>query len=164
HLRVPMSDDIADRRQYKLGVEAMDRIVRSLIEPEMRDDYSTTTLSRLLVPVSSIVSDGRRGETEHFLKTSADQLLSLSDQQINDFMRDLHNAKPSGSAGARRESYKAVADLMKNKNCPELVRHLSELFKEDAVRPALNYMATKIDDGSLPRLLLFVRRLLGFGI
>lgn len=159
----PMSDDIADRRDYKLGVEALVRIVRSLVQPETRDDYSTTTLSRLLVPLSSVVGEERRAETERLLITSAKQVSGLSDQQINDFMRDLSLAKPGGDPGARRESYKAVADVMRNPGCVDLVQHLSALFHENAVKPALDFFATRIDDGSLPKMLLFIRRLLGIG-
>lgn len=159
----PPSDDPVDVEKYKLGVNALERIVESLITPDHAGDFSSTTLSRLMVPVSSIVSTGRRLETEHFLLTSADQLLALTDQQINDFMHNLHTAKPPGEADSRRAAYKSVADIMKNKDCPDLVKNVSGLFQENAVKPALDFLARKIDDGSLPSVLRFIRRLLGFG-
>jgi len=90
--RAPMSDDIDQRRDYKMAVEAIDRILRSLSEPERREDYSTTTLSRLLVPLSAIVSSDRRGDTERFLLTSADQIISTFDN-ISFQITQLHISK-----------------------------------------------------------------------
>ncbi len=162
-LSPPLSDNIGDKDKYTQGVKAIDSIARSLVKPSHDEDYSTTILSRLMQPLSSIVSEPRRAETETFLLTSADQLLGLSDKSINDFLHDLYAAKPPGEIDTRRESYKAVSDFMKNKNCPDLLIHLSNLFQENAVQPALNFFAKKIDDGSLPKALLFVRRILGFG-
>ncbi|GHS89806.1 hypothetical protein FACS189487_10730 [Campylobacterota bacterium] len=163
HFRAPMSDDIDDRADYKQGVEAMERILRSLITPAVHNDYSTTTLSRVLVPLGSIVGDGRRAETERFLLTSADEVLKLSDQQINDFFKTLHTAKPPGEASDRRASYKSVADMMRNPHCPEVVDHVAGLFRDNAVKPALDFLARNIDDGTLGKLLVFIRRVLKLG-
>jgi|GEM_PF-6297029 len=157
-----VSDDIPERRKYKMGVEAVERIVRSLIQPQREGDYSTSTVSRLVTPLSSIVSDARREESERFLKTSADQLLGLSDQQINDFMKDLNKAKPPGTVSERRETFRAASDLLRDRNFPDVVRHLSTLFQDKAIQPALKFLQEKIDDGTLPRVLLLIRRILGY--
>ncbi len=157
-----VSDEIPDRRKYKMGVEAAERIVRSLIQPQREGDYSTSTLSRLVTPLSSIVGDSRRGESERFLITSANQLLGLSDKEINDFMKDLNKAKPPGTVSERRETFRAAADLLRDRNFPAVVKSLTTLFQDKAVQPALNFLQEKIDDGSLPRVLLMIRRVLGF--
>lgn len=161
--RSPLSSDIKDEDAFKQGVEAIERIVRSLVEPERDGDYSTTTLSRVMVPLSSIVSDQRRAETERFLLTSADEVLKLSDKEINDFFRDLNVEKPDGSKAERIETYRSVAEMLRNPNLPAVVSHLSALFQEKAVKPALDFFAHKIEDGSLPRVFVFIRRVLGFG-
>jgi len=175
-----VSDEIPDRRKFKKGVEAAERIVRSLIQPQREGDYSTSTLSRLVTPLRSIIGEdsrnlsdrfmlirsitgnNRRAETERFLFTSADQLLGLTDKQINDFLGDLNKAKPPGTVSERRETFRAAADLLRDPNFPKLVTHLSGLFRDNAVKPALDYLQQKIDDGSLPKVLLMMRRILGF--
>ena len=157
-----VSDQIPDRRKYKMGVEASERIVRSLIQPQREGDYATSTLSRLVTPLSSITGESRRRESERFLLTSADQLLSLEDKQINDFLGDLNKAKPPGTVSERRETFRATSDLLRDRNFPDVVRHLSALFKDKAVKPALSFLQQKIDDGTLPKVLLMIRRLLGF--
>ncbi len=157
-----VSDEIPDRRKYKMGVEAAERIVRSLIQPQREGDYSTSTLGRLVSPLSSIVGDSRRHESERFLRTSADELLKLEDKKINDFLKDLDKARPPGTVSERRETFRATSDLLRDRNFPEVVRHLSALFQDQAVRPALNFLQQKIDDGTLPKVLLMIRRMLGF--
>lgn len=163
HFKAAMSDDIGERRSYKEAQEAADRILRSLTKPQERDNYATSTLGRLIVPLSTVVSDARRAETNQFLQTAAKELLDTPDQKINDFFNKLKDSKIDGSPGERYETYKSIADVMKNKDCPELVRHLAGLFQEDAVRPALKFLADSYEDGRLTRLLLLVRRVLGFG-
>lgn len=157
-----VSDQIPDRRKYKMGVEAAERIVRSLIQPQTEGEYSTSTLSRLVGPLSSITGEARRRESERFLLTSADELLKLEDKKINDFLKDMNKAKPPGTVSERRETFRATADLLRDRNFPDVIRHLTALFKDQAVRPALNFLQQKIDDGTLPKVLLMIRRLLGF--
>jgi hypothetical protein len=157
-----VSDEIPNRRKFKMGVEAAERIVRSLIQPQREGDYSTATISRLVTPLSSITSEARRNESERFLLTSADQLLALDDKKINEFLEGIDAAKPPGTVSERRETFRSISDLLRNPNFPDVVRHLATLFKDQAVIPALKFVADKIGDGSLPNVLLMIRRMLGF--
>jgi hypothetical protein len=154
--------DMERQRKISKGMEAMKRILRSLFEPEQAGNYSSCTMSRLVQPLSAIVAEPRRAESERFLLTSADQLQQLSNEEINRFLRDFRNQGEIGALPERHGAYQAVADLLRNENFPELVQHVNALFHEKAVKPALDFFATKIDDGSLQRVLLFLRRILGF--
>lgn len=157
-------DDIAEKRRRARGVDALKRILGSLFEPEVEGDYESSTLRRLLKPLSALVSRERRGDTEKFLVTAANELLDTPDSKINDFFDDL--ASESGKDGEavvnRRETVRAVADLLKRENFPTVLRQINRFFQADAVRPALRFLATRIEDGSLNKVLLFLRRVLGF--
>ncbi|HEY8278875.1 MAG TPA: hypothetical protein VIH99_04585, partial [Bdellovibrionota bacterium] len=157
-----VAQDIDGWRERQKGVGALIEILRSLVEPDRKNDYETTTLRRLMVPFSSIVDEPRRPETERFLLTSAREVYNLSDEKINDFFRDLNDTDLPGGAVTRRETYKSISETLQNRNFPDLIRHLSGLFQDQAVQPALDFLAKKIDDGSLPKALLFIRRILGF--
>lgn len=158
-----VSDDVDERRKLKLAVEAVERISRSLIQPEKKGDYSTSTVGRLVPVISTIVAEPRRDDTEAFLNRSAQVLLDLDDSKINDFFRDLDRVDPPGTVGERLQMYRSVSDIMKSPKFPLLMRDLSALFEAKAVQPALHYFAEKIDDGTLPDVLRFIRRLLGLG-
>lgn len=158
-----VSDELEERRRVSKGADALKRVMRSLFEPETKGDYDQTTLGRLLKPISSLVSERRRSQTERFLLTSSDEVLKLSDADINRFLRELFSqSKEEGDLGNRRETLKAAAELLRDPVCPEVVRQLTQLFQEDAIKPALDFLAKKIDDGSLNEILLFIRRILGF--
>lgn len=157
-----LSDEIPERRKYKKGIEATHRLLRSLIQPEREGDYSTSTLGRIITPLSAIVGDARRGDTEHFLTVSAKQLQGLSDKQINDFFNNQGKSSTPGTAGERTETFRAAADLLRDPNFPGIVRSLSGLFQEKAVQPALKFFQQNVDDGTLPNVLLLIRRIMGY--
>jgi hypothetical protein len=159
-----VSDELDERRRVSKGADALKRVMRSLFEPQRRGDYATSTLGRILAPLSSLVSPQRRPETERFILTSADEVLKMSDEQINDFLRDLFESELGGgdSVLKRRETLKATAELLRDPIFPDVIQQLSQLFQEEAIRPALDFLSRKIDDGSLQSLLLFLRRILGF--
>lgn len=159
-----VSDELEDRRKVSLGADALKRVLRSLFRPESAKNYETSTLGRLLVPLSSLVSDAKRAETERFLLTSAGEVLATPEEKINDFFRDFgKNAKPANAnLGSRRETLRSVSDVMRKDKLPTMVRQMNSFFQDNAIRPALNYLAEKIDDGTLKSVLLFLRRVLGF--
>lgn len=162
----PPTDLLEEARRVKKGVSALERVMSSLLEPEVTGDYETSTLRRLLKPLGVIVSPARRDDTERFLLTAADDLLSTPDKKINDFFDDLSKESGGDDQAAqvkRRETMRSVAELLKRENFPDVVRQLSRFFQDDAIKPALDFLARKIDDGTLPRVLLFIRRVLGFG-
>jgi hypothetical protein len=154
--------ELEDQGRYTLGAEALQRILWALITPEAKGDYSTSTLGRLVPTLAAAVSEPQRPATLRLVLSSAEQIAGLPDEQINDFLRKWSEEAPEGSLNERRQTYKSVADLMRNKNCPALARHLAGLFRENAVKPALDFLAAKIDDQTLPKFLLFVRRVLGY--
>lgn len=157
-----VSDALEDRREVSKGADALKRVMRSLFEPDRKGDYSTSTLGRVLQPVSALVAPARRAETEQFLVTSAGEILKASDADINAFLNDLMREESEDSVLARRDALKAAAELLRDPIFPDIVGQLATFFEEDAVKPALKFLAEKIDDGSLQDTLLFIRRLLGF--
>lgn len=160
--RPPVSDGLEERRQISKGADALKRVMRSLFEAEEKGNYSTATLGRVLLPVSSLVSEQRRRGTERFLVASADEIIQIPDHDLNEFLRDLMAEKDEASRLKRRETIQAVAELLREPVFPDVIRQLSLLFREDAVKPALDFLARKIEDGSLQSVLLFIRRILGF--
>ncbi len=161
----PEPDVLAEKRRVSRGVDALKRVLNSFFEPEIEGDYESSTLQRLLKPLSAMVAADRRDDTENFLLTAADELIRTPDKKINDFFDDL--SREQGKDGQhvvdRRESMRAVAELLKRENFPAIFRQLNHFFQEDAIKPALDFLAKKIDDGSLQKVLLFLRRVLGFG-
>lgn len=157
-----ISDELESRREVSKGADAMKRVMRSLLEPDQKGDYATSTLGRVLQPVAALVAPARRAETERFLLTSAEEILKAPDADINAFLNDLMEEESEDSVLARRDALKAAAELLRDPIFPDLVGELTTFFEEDAVRPALDFLAKKIDDGSLQDTLLFIRRLLGF--
>jgi hypothetical protein len=157
-----VSDGLEERREVSKGADAMKRVMRSLFEPDRKGDYATSTLGRVLEPVSALVAPARRAETERFLLTSADEILRTPDADINSFLNDLMKEESEDSVLSRRDALKAAAELLRDPIFPDLVRELATFFEEDAVQPALQFLAEKIDNGSLQDTLLFIRRLLGF--
>jgi hypothetical protein len=157
-----VSDGLEERREVSKGADALKRVMRSLFEPDRKGDYATSTLGRVLEPVSALVAPARRAETERFLLTSADEILRTPDADINSFLNDLMKEESEDSVLSRRDALKAAAELLRDPIFPDLVSELTTFFEEDAVKPALKFLAEKIDDGSLQDTLLFIRRLLGF--
>jgi hypothetical protein len=158
-----VSDELEERRRVSKGADALKRLLRALFEPEEKGNYQTSTLGRLLNPISSLVSPERRGQTESFVAASAAEVLKLPDEDINNFMRELLSSSPSeGATADRRETLRAAAEFLRDPISPTVVRQLSLLFRENAVKPALDFLAQKVDDGTLPEVLLFLRRILGF--
>jgi hypothetical protein len=155
-------DDLERQRKVSMAVDAGKRILRSLFEPVQVGDYSTCTMSRFVQPLSAVVSDDRRADTEKFLLTSADQILQTPDSVINKFVADFRGQAGLGALADRRATYQAVSEMLKDQRFPDLVRELGQLFQENAVKPALDFLANKIDDGSLQKVLVFLRRILGF--
>jgi hypothetical protein len=158
-----ISDLLEERRKVSRGADALKRIMRSLFEPEQVGFYETSTLGRILLPLSDLVSPQKRNRTERFLLSSAREIEKAEDQVLKDFFKNfLSNNRSPEDLLKRRESRKATADLLRDPKFPIVVRQLSQFFQEDAVEPALNYLAEKIEDGSLQETLLFLRRVLGF--
>lgn len=163
--KAPNPEDILEeRRKISKGTDALKRVLNSLFEPEEEGNYHSATLWQLIQPLSSIVAPERRAITEKFLLASADELLAVSDQNIDDFFRDLkkEKAKDDDAVVSSRETMKAVSDLLKKDDFPKVVRQLSAFFQDEAVKPALDFLAQKIDDGTLTKVMLFLRRVLGF--
>jgi hypothetical protein len=159
-----VSDAIPDRRKYKKAVDAAQRILQALIQPEREGDYSTSTVGRLMVPLKTIVGEGKQREkSERFLLTSAQQLLDLADEKINEFVGGLDKTKPPGSVSERRETFRAVADLLRDQHFPGVVKSLAGLFQDKAIEPALEYLRREDVLGEkLPKVLRLMRRILGY--
>ena len=147
------------RRRISKGADSLKRVLRSLLEPTKEGDYTTSTLSRVLVPVSSLLSPERQGETERFVLTSCHQILDTPDEKINSFLGRLLAKEPSGQASS--ETLKATAETLRDPAFPVVLQQLNGFFQDHSVKPALDFFAKKVDDGSLERVLLFVRRVLG---
>lgn len=157
-----VSDALEDRRKVSLGADALKRVMRSLFRPQLAGNYETSTSGRLVHAAGDLVSDSQRSVTERFLLTSADQVLATSDAKLNNFFRDFGKNSKEGSVLERRQTMKAVSETLRDGKFPTMVRQLNTFFQDNAVKPALDYLARRIDDGSLPKALLFLRRILGF--
>ncbi|MGZ3712149.1 MAG: hypothetical protein ACXVBE_10340 [Bdellovibrionota bacterium] len=160
----PVSDDIEDKRKVSVGADALKKILRSFFKPDVKGKYETSTLGRLLVPLSNLVSEEKRGVTERFLIASAHEILSTPDEKINNFCRDFSvKAEPKDeNIGAEQNTLRAVSDTLKKENLPAALRQANSFFQNDSVKPALDYLATRINDGSFKDVLKFLRRVLGF--
>lgn len=159
----PPGEELADRRRLSKGADALKRIARMLAEPAREGDYSTSTVGRLLVPLAPLVAPEGRERTEAFMLTGAREILNAEDRVLNDFFREF--SLEAGGAVATvdsRATLRSVSELLKDPNFPRAVDQVSHFFREDAVKPALDFFARKVDDGSLPRVLLLLRRVLGF--
>lgn len=154
-------DILLERRKLSKGSDALKRLLTSLFEPQEEAKYETALLQQLILPLQSLVSRDRAALTERFLLTGSQQILATPEDKINNFFNRLAEAKISKNPKESRANFSAVADLMKNPAFTTVLRQLDHLFKDDAVRPALNYFAQKVDDGTLNRVLLFLRRILG---
>jgi hypothetical protein len=158
-----ISDLLEERRKVSKGADALKRIMRSLFEPEREGIYESSTLGRILLPLSVLVSPEKQPTTERFLLSSAKEIQKADDRVLTDFFKNfLSDNSNSDELMKRQESRKALADLLRDPKFPIAVRQLGQFFQEDAVRPALNYLVRKIEDGSLQEILLFIRRVLGF--
>ncbi|MCO5141705.1 MAG: hypothetical protein M9962_01290 [Oligoflexia bacterium] len=158
-----VSDAVEDRRKISQGADALKRVVRSLVMPEVPGRYENTTASNFILAVKDLVSEEKRMETEDFLLTASDQISKTSDKKIADFLDDFGSKDHSDeSVMQKRNNRKALADLLREKKFPTVMIQLNKFFQDKAVKPALDYIQRKIDDGTLPDLLLFIRRVLGF--
>ncbi len=156
-------DILAQRRKLSKGSDALKRVLTSLLEPQEEGQYDTSLLQQLLIPLQALVAKEQADKTEKFLLTSADQILATPDDTINNFFGKLKDTNLSKDPRENRANFSAIADFMKNSSFPTVLQQLNKLFKDDAVKPALAYFAKKVDDGTLNRILLFVRRILGLG-
>lgn len=161
---LPVEDILSERRKISMGADALKRVLNSIFEPEVEGDYDSSTLRRLLVPLSAIVDEPRRASTEKFMLTAADEIIKVPDEKIDNFFRDLEKERSKNDQDAvdRRATMKSLSELLKNEKLPLIAQQLSNFFQEDAVKPALDFFAKKVDDGTLPDLLKFIRRVLGF--
>ncbi len=158
-----VSDLLEERRKVSKGADALKRLMRSLFEPEQQGLYETSTLGRILLPVKELVTPEKISTTERFLITSAKEVQKADDQVLRDFYKNFFgNDGEDSDLLKRRETRKSVAELLRDPNFPVVVRQLSQFFQEEAIQPALNYLARKIEDGTLSEVLLFLRRVLGF--
>lgn len=158
----PPSRAIEHRRRIDEGAEALTRLLRGLLEPETERDYQTSTLGRLLVPAASLFSPEHRREGERFLYTGATEILRADYDDLNGFLRELFGAGSAGSLPTRREALRTAAEMLRDPVFPTALGQLTRFFQEDAVKPALEFLRRKIDDGSARELMLFLRRVLGF--
>jgi hypothetical protein len=158
-----VSDLLEERRKVSKGADALKRVMRALFEPEQSGIYESSTLGRLLIPLSTLVSPEKITSSEKFLITSAKEIQKADDQVLLDFYKN-YFSKGEGDSDLlnRRETRKSMAELLRDPKFPLVVRQLSQFFQEDAIQPALNYLARKIEDGTLADILLFLRRVLGF--
>ncbi len=158
-----VSDLLEERRKVSKGADALKRVMRSLFEPEQRGLYESSTLGRLLIPLGVLVSPVKISSSEKFILTSAKEIQKADDEVLLNFYRN-YLAKGEGESDLlnRRETRKSLAELLRDPKFPLVVRQLSQFFQEDAIQPALNYLARKIEDGTLADILLFLRRVLGF--
>jgi hypothetical protein len=160
----PIDQSIEARRKISMGADALKRWVRALVRPEQPGDYTTGTLGRLLIPVGQLVSPSELRSTERFLLTSAQEILKADRKKLERFFRELQSSDGGASSDPleRRQTMKAASDLLRDPKFVPVVHQLGLFFRDKAVKPALDFFAEKVDDGTLPRLLLFVRRVLGF--
>jgi hypothetical protein len=151
--------------QYKdsLAKIALTRLGHALYEPAERGNPESSTMGRLLVPLRDLVSAKRRADTEKFLQTAAGEILNTPDEKLNKFFREYFADPEKGHDATlrRREARRGVAELLHDGKFPAVVKQLRQFFEEDAVSPALDFLARKIDDGSLAQALVFLRRILG---
>lgn len=162
--KVKPSDAVEDRRKLSLAADAMKRVLRSFLAPEEAGKYETSTLGKMLKPLRSLIQQEKRGSTERFVLSAAREIQDTSNETINDFFNDFSKEAKleDGRLAERRESYKAIAELLRDPRFPTVLKQLNIFFQEKAVQPALDFFAKKVDDGTLPDVLLFVRRVLGF--
>ncbi|NUM87702.1 MAG: hypothetical protein HUU37_00720, partial [Bdellovibrionales bacterium] len=158
----PLPETLEERRKTAKGADALRRVLHAILEPKTPGDYGSTVLSRILVPLNSLVQEGKRRTTERFLLTASRELLATPDEKINRFFRGMNATKRAGGSATDRGTLRGISDMLKDDRFPRILHALNRFFRDDAVRPALDYLAEKIDDGAIDRILLFVRRVLGF--
>jgi hypothetical protein len=88
-------------------------------------------------------------------------LQKASMDKLNDTAKAIAKEARDTNTVAARGTMQTIAELMEKQAFADIFIQLDTLFKEDAVKPALDFLAEKVDDGSLHKILLFVRRILG---
>ena len=156
----PVTDSIADRRRIAKGTDALRRVMNVLLEPETEGDYNSTIGHKLLKPFVAMVKKERRQGTERFVHKVSEEIINTPDDTLNRFYREM-SAQDGKSKGTDAATLKTVADLLRHKDFPAVIGHLRKFFDDEAVRPALKFLSEKIDDGTLDKILLFIRRILG---
>lgn len=159
-----VEDNLEERTRVSDGADALKRVLNAMFRPEVKGRYETSTLGKMLPALEGLVVSAKRPVVEKFLLTSADELLRTPDEKIDDFFRDFTaNAKPTKkNFGARVETLRSISDAMKKREFPTLMRQLNTFFQDGAVKPALDYIVSIIDDGKLKDVIRFVGRVLGF--
>ncbi len=155
----PYVDSLEERRQIAKGTDALGRVMGALLEPANPGAYESTTAHKLLIPFTGLVKDEKREIMEHVLIKASDEILSTPDDKLNDFFAKLRSS-PKDRA-TKVETVKAVSELLKNEKLPDIVGNVDRFFEDHAVKKALDFFAKKVDDGTLDRVLLFIRRVLG---
>lgn len=158
----PIPETLEERRKVAKGADALRRVLHALFEPQVKGDYSSSTLSKVLVPLNALVEEGKRRATEKFLITASREILNTADEKINRFFDGMNQTKEGGSRATDRSTLRSASEMLRDERFPQILHALNQFFRDDAVRPALDYIAEKIDNGTIDRILLFVRRVLGF--
>jgi hypothetical protein len=151
-------DELENRRRLAKGTAALTRMLDALLEPAKPGDYDTTTAHKLLVPFTNLVKEEKREQTDRLIAKISGEILSTPDEKINRFFAEVDTGN---GRTHRMETMRAAAELLKNEKLPDVVGNVRRFFDDGAVKPALDFFQKKIDDGTLDRVLLFVRRVLG---
>ena len=153
---------VAEIRVDAKATEAMTRVLRLLLAPEVGKDYETSTLSRLLIPFGELVNSAEsRAQTGKFVLAGAKELGTASEEQLNKFFGSFETTSDA-KLRERHDSLRSIAETLRDGRFPKMVRQLNIFLHDNALKPALDFLARKIDDGGLKNILLFLRRVLGF--
>lgn len=154
------TDDLARRRRISRGADALKRVFSALLEPRVAGDYKTATLDKLLMPIKALVAETDQASTARFLLILAQEIEKTSDEKLQKFLEGFRG-KENESPSEKRERMEALAEILRKKQLPDVLKAVNGLLRDDAVAPSLEFLAAKYDSGSLNKMLLFVRRILG---
>jgi hypothetical protein len=157
-----------EARRISDGVDALKRVGRALFRPRVEGDWNTSMAGEMLTALQPL-ANARKSETESWLLHLAERTVAGSDEDIDAVYRffspDGNNQRVDFESEAdvalEAQFRKDVADLIRHPRFPEVLVDLDRLFSDDAVQPALDFLAERIDRGEITRLLELARKLMG---
>lgn len=167
-------EELRQVRRQSDGVDALKSVGRALFRPREGHElnWDTSLAGEILTALRGLAKPPRRAETEEWLLTLANRTVDATDAEIDAFYdffvasRDPN--KPLTGLETKTddtlEDYtfrKNVAELLAHPEFPYVLIELDRLFKDDAVLPSLDFLAAKVDEGDIAKLLELVRKLMG---
>ena len=159
-------EDLREARRQFDGVTAMRSIFKQLFRPKVEDDWDTSLAGEILLPLSELAKFAEREKTEDFLLTISLDMVKATDDEIEaayEFISPKRkNEFPTDDEiEEERQFRRTFANLMAHESFPKVLTSLDQLFKDQAVMPALDSFRDKVHSGELNRLLVFVRKVMG---